>query len=440
MRAAKQDVYCVYDSQLLTSFTSSLYIAGLVASLGAGKVTRVMGRRASMLLGGSAFMVGSVINCAAMNVAMLILGRILLGFGVGFTNQATPVYLSEMAPPKWRGAFNSGFQIFLSFGVVAANLINYGTTRINPWGWRLSLGIAAVPALIITVAAFFLPDTPSSLIQRGHTELAKETLRQARGSDAELDAEFEEFVQASKAAIPVTSPYKMILKRRYRPQFVMSAAIPFLAQMTGINVIAFYAPILFETVGFGKDSALMASVILGAVSLSSNLVSTYVVDRHGRRILFLVGGTMMMICQVIVACLLAAKIGSSGDKPLRKADSVAVLVVMCMYSAAFGWSWGPLAWLVPSEILPLEIRPAGLSISTAIAFVAVFLLAQTFLAMLCHFKYGIFLFYAGWLGFMTGFIALFLPETKGIPLDSMNSVWKQHWYWGRFLDDDDSNL
>ncbi|XP_011626512.2 sugar transport protein 5 isoform X2 [Amborella trichopoda] len=321
MASAKQNVYCVYDSQLLTSFTSSLYIAGLVASLGAGKVTRAMGRRASMLLGGCTFLAGAAINGVAVNIVMLILGRILLGFGVGFTNQATPVYLSEMAPPKWRGAFNSGFQFFIGIGVVTANLINYGTARIHTWGWRLSLGLAAVPALIMTVAALFLPDTPSSLIQRGHTELAKETLRRARGSSADLDAEFEEFARACQASKVVTSPYQMILRRRYRPHLVMSVAIPFFQQMTGINVIAFYSPILFQTVGFGKDSSLMAAVILGLVNLASILVSTYVVDRYGRRILFLAGGAQMIICQnifLLFLLMVPTKQGSSGMRASSK--------------------------------------------------------------------------------------------------------------------------
>lgn len=106
---------------------------------------------------------------------------------------------------------------------------------------------------------------------------------------------------------------------------------------------------------------------------------------------------------------------------------------MCIYAAGFGWSWGPLSWLVPSEIFPMKIRSAGQSIAVAVNFAVTFVLSQTFLTMLCHFKYGTFLFYAGWIGAMTVFVALFLPETKGIPLDSMYGVWEQHWYWHRFV-------
>ncbi|KAF6140629.1 hypothetical protein GIB67_013922 [Kingdonia uniflora] len=104
-----------------------------------------------------------------------------------------------------------------------------------------------------------------------------------------------------------------------------------------------------------------------------------------------------------------------------------------MYASGFGWSWGPLTWLIPSEIFPIKIRPAGQSISIAINFGVTFILAQTFLMMLCQFKYGIFLFYAGWISVATIFIALLLPETKGIPLESMYVVWEKHWFWSRFV-------
>ncbi|KAL5992401.1 Sugar transport protein 5 [Asimina triloba] len=136
-----------------------------------------------------------------------------------------------------------------------------------------------------------------------------------------------------------------------------------------------------------------------------------------------------------VAGVLGAKEGTSGDALLSKASSIAVLVLMCIYAAGFGWSWGPLSWLIPSEIFPMEIRSAGQSIAVAVNFAVTFVLAQTFLAMLCHFKYGAFLFYAGWILIMTLFVALFLPETKGVPLESMHELWEQHWYWGRFVQD-----
>ncbi|KAJ4951590.1 hypothetical protein NE237_028422 [Protea cynaroides] len=429
----QKNVYCLFDSEILTLFTSSLYIAGFAASLIASRLTRAMGRRATMVIGGCTFFIGAAINGAAVNIAMLIIGRILLGFGVGFTNQATPVYLSEMAPSKWRGAFNIGFQFFMSTGVVVANGVNYGAARLQ-WGWRLSLGLAVLPALIMTLGALLISDTPSSLVERGKLVEAEQSLRRARGVDSNIENELNALIDSTDAMKAANQePFMTIFERQYRPQLVMSAAIPFFEQLTGINVIAFYAPVLFQTVGFGSNSALMASLILCSVNLASTFVSAGIVDRYGRRILFIQAGIQMFICQVIVACVIGTQMGVSGKETMSRNYAIFVLVVMCVYSAAFGWSWGPLSWLIPSEISPLKIRPISQSISVAVNFATTFVLTQTFLTMLCHLKYGFFLFNAGWLVLMTIFIALFLPETKGIPLESMNKVWESHWYWKRFV-------
>ncbi|KAK2659737.1 hypothetical protein Ddye_006270 [Dipteronia dyeriana] len=430
---AKTNIYCMYDSQVLTAFTSSLYIAGLASSLVASRLTAVLGRRNIMVLGGCTFLAGAAINGGAANIAMLILGRILLGFGVGFTNQATPVYLSEVAPPKWRGAFNTGFQFFIGIGVVAANCINFGTAK-HSWGWRLSLGLAMVPAAIMTTGALLISDTPSSLVERGKFDQARKSLLKVRGTDTDVETELSELVKSSEVAKAANQePFVTILERQYRPHLVMSIAIPFFQQVTGINIIAFYAPVLFQSVGFGSDSALTAAIILGLVNLGSILVSTVVVDRYGRRFLFLIGGIQMFICQVGVAIVLWITTGVSGTKHISKGYAILVLTLMCLYAAGFGWSWGPLSWLIPSEIFPMKIRPTGQSISVAVNFGVTFILSQTFLTMLCHFKFGTFLFYAGWIVTMTIFVALFLPETKGIPLDSMYAVWERHWFWRRYV-------
>ncbi|KAA8528272.1 hypothetical protein F0562_035627 [Nyssa sinensis] len=429
---AKTNVYCVYDSQVLTAFTSSLYIAGFAASLVASPLTAALGRKNIMVLGGCSFLAGAVINGGAENIAMLILGRIMLGFGVGFTNQAAPVYLSEMAPAKWRGALNTGFQFFIGVGVVTANCINFGTAKLS-WGWRLSLGLAIVPAAIMTIGAVLITDTPSSLVERCRLTEARQSLCKARGS-TDVEAELNDLIKSSEIAKAANEePFVIIFERQYRPHLAMAIAIPFFQQVTGINIIAFYAPVIFQSIGFGNDGALLGAIILGLVNLSSILLSAFMVDRYGRRFLFLEGGTQMFICQVAVACVLAVATGVSGTKHISKDHAILLLVLMCIYSAGFGWSWGPLTWLIPSEIFPMKIRTTGQSISIAMQFVTTFVLSQTFLTMLCHFKYGAFLFYAGWLAAMTIFVVLFVPETKGIPLNSVYAVWEEHWYWRGFV-------
>ncbi|KAI4307384.1 hypothetical protein L6164_030583 [Bauhinia variegata] len=431
--SAEVNMYCVYDSQVLTLFTSSLYLAGLLSSLVASRITATFGRRNTIIFGGCTFLAGGALNGGAENIAMLILGRILLGLGVGFTNQAAPMYLSEISPAKWRGAFNAGFQFFLSVGVVAAGCINYGASK-HTWGWRLSLGLAAAPAAIITIGAFLITDTPSSLVERGKIEKAKQALRKVRGKNANVEPEFEEIIKWSKVSKALQQePFVTIFQRQYRPHLVMALAIPFFQQVTGVNIVAFYAPNLFQSVGLGNDTALLSAIILGVVTLVSILIASVVVDRFGRKVLFITGGILMLVCQIAVAVVLAVVSGTSGDRHISTSNATAILVLMCFYSAGFGWSWGPLTWLIPSEIFPMKIRTTGESISIAVNFAVTFVLSQTFLTMLCHFKYGAFLFYAGWILIMTLFVIFFLPETKGIPLDDMYMVWAKHWYWCRFV-------
>ncbi|KAF8041954.1 hypothetical protein BT93_A0528 [Corymbia citriodora subsp. variegata] len=428
--------YCKFDSSTLTMFTSSLYLAALVASFGASKVTRSMGRSWSMLLGGTIFLCGALINAAAQNIAMLIIGRILLGVGVGFATQSVPLYVSEMAPYKHRGSLNVLFQLSITVGILCANLVNYFTPRMaNGEGWRVSLGGAAVPALIIGISAFFLPNTPNSILEKGNPTKAREMLHRIRGvSDREVEAEFNDIVEASEASKAVKHPWRNLSKRKYRPQLVMSVLIPMFQQLTGINVVMFYAPVLFITIGFGNNASLMSSLITGGVNMVATLISVYGTDKWGRRRLFLWGGGLMLVFQVAVASLIGWKFGVTGqvDK-LPEWYAVVMVICICIFVSGFAFSWGPLGWLVPSEIFPLEIRSAAQSIVVCVNMFFTFLVAQIFLTMLCHMKFGLFIFFAFFVAIMTAFIYFFLPETKNIPIEEMSQVWEQHWYWKKYV-------
>ncbi|KAJ0971880.1 hypothetical protein J5N97_019839 [Dioscorea zingiberensis] len=433
--------YCKFDSELLTLFTSSLYVAALLASFFASFVTRVFGRKWSMFCGGITFLAGSAINGVAENLFMLILGRFLLGVGVGFANQSVPVYLSEMAPTHLRGMLNIGFQLMITIGILAANLINYVTSKIEGgWGWRVSLALAAVPASVITIGSLFLPDTPNSLIERGHEEQAKAMLRRIRGTE-DIQMEYDDMVAASEEARAIQHPWSNIIKRKYRPQLTVAILIPFFQQFTGINVIMFYAPVLFQTLGFKDDASLMSAVITGLVNVFATFVSIVVVDKLGRKVLFLQGGIQMFICQIVVGTMIAIMFGTGGDDvQISRGYATLVVLFICIYVAGFAWSWGPLGWLVPSEIFPLEIRSAGQCINVSVNMFCTFIIAQIFLSMLCHMKFGLFYFFAGWMVIMTIFIALFLPETKNVPIEEMILVWKRHWFWSRFITEEDIHV
>ncbi|KAI0499675.1 hypothetical protein KFK09_017883 [Dendrobium nobile] len=428
--------YCKFNSVILTTFTSSLYIAGLVASLFASVITDKYGRRKSMLIGGLLFLAGSAVGGAAMNVYMLITARILLGVGIGFTNQSIPLYLSEMSPPKYRGALTGGFDICVSFGILVANLVNYGTQKIKAgWGWRISLSLAAIPAVLLFIGVLFLPETPTSIILRrgGNLDEARRVLQKIRGTknvEKELDDLATAATKATKAA-KEQRPFRRIFQRNYRPHLVMALFLPFFQQVTGINAVNFYAPVMFRTIGQKESASLMSAVITRCISLTCTVVASLgLVDRLGRRPLFLTGGLVMFIAHVLLAGLLAANLHDHGT--VRTGIAYLVLIILCLFVGSYGWSWGPLAWLVTSEIFPLEIRSAGQSIQVAVNFLSTFAVAQSVLEMLCGLKFGTFFLFAGFVLLMTSFVYFLVPETKEVPLDQMVSVWNQHWYWKRY--------
>ncbi|ESR64490.1 Sugar transport protein 14 [Citrus sinensis] len=430
--------YCKYDNQVLTLFTSSLYFAGLVSTFGASYVTRSRGRRASIMVGSVSFFIGAILNACAVHISMLLLGRIFLGMGIGFGNQAVPLYLSEMAPAKIRGAVNQLFQLTTCLGILVANLINYGTEKIHPWGWRLSLGLATVPATLMFVGGLFLPETPNSLVEQGKLDEARKVLEKVRGT-ANVDAEFSDLIDASNAARAIKNPFRNLFKKKNRPQLVIGAlGIPAFQQLTGMNSILFYAPVIFQSLGFGSGAALYSSVITGIALCIAALISMAFVDKFGRRAFFLEAGTEMIIYMVIVAITLALEFGEG--KPLPKGIGIFLVIVICLFVLAYGRSWGPLGWLVPSELFPLEMRSAGQSVVVCNNLLFTALIAQAFLAALCHLKFGIFLVFGGLVVIMSAFIYFFLPETKQVPIEEIYLLFENHWFWKRIVKEDNGKF
>jgi MFS transporter, SP family, sugar:H+ symporter len=237
------------------------------------------------------------------------------------------------------------FQLAITIGIFVANILNYLFSKMkNGEGWRYSLGLAAVPAIMIIIGAIFLPDTPSSLIERGQNDKAKKELISIRGT-TDVDEEFQDLVAASDISKTVEHPWASLLMRPYRPHLTMAIVIPFFHQLTNMNVITFYAPVLFKTIGFS----------------------------------------------------------------------------------------GPLDWLVPSEIFPPEVRSATQRFNVSVNMICIFVIAQIFTTILCCMKFGLFIFFTFFVVVMTPFIYKLLPETKGVPIEEMSTVWEKHPYWSDFV-------
>lgn len=205
--------------------------------------------------------------------------------------------MSEIAPVHVRGALNILFQLDVTIGIFVANIVNYLVSNIHPWGWRLALGLAGVPAMMLCLGSMVIAETPTSLIEREMLMEGLAMLKKIRGTD-NVDAEYEEILHACEMARQVKQPFKNLMKRSSRPQLVIAIVMQVFQQFTGINAIMFYAPVLFQTIGFKNDASLLSAVITGIVNVLSTVVSVVLVDKVGRRFLLLEACGQMLITQV----------------------------------------------------------------------------------------------------------------------------------------------
>lgn len=213
--------------------------------------------------------------------------------------QAVPLFISEIAPAKYRGGLNICFQLLITVGILLANIINYFTSKIHPNGWRVSLGCAGIPAAILLFGSLIIVETPTSLIERGKKEDGVRTLKKIRGVE-DVEEEFQAILYATEVAKKVKHPYKeLTTKRRNLPPLICGTILQVFQQFTGINVIMFYAPVLFQTMGFGGDASLLSAVVTGLVNAASTVVAIVTVDRIGRKVLLLEAAAQMLVSQVI---------------------------------------------------------------------------------------------------------------------------------------------
>ncbi|KAK9808487.1 hypothetical protein WJX73_000469 [Symbiochloris irregularis] len=420
--------YCKFDSQILQLFVSVLYLAAAVIAPLAGVIANWRGRQICLLTSGCLFGIGIILLATAQNVAMVVLGRILMGGGVGFANSSSTLYIVEVAPPRLRGGLGIMFQLVQTLGILIAYVYNYAFDTID-WGWRLSIALGGVFAALVVIGALVLPDTPISLLNRGRPEDARRVLERVRGT-ANVDAEFQEMTEIVTASKKVPNSFKSLLfNPRYRPQLAVVIAMPIFQQWTGINAVIFYTPQIFSYVSHSKG--LEDTVVVGAVNVAATLVSTFTVDRFGRKFLFTEGGLQMAVCMIIIAATLGTEYGMHPNGRLPEPVSRGLLAVFCTFAAGYAWSFGPLPWLLPSEVQPLETRAAAASVNTTLNMLMTFVVAQTFQDQLCAERWGVFAFFAGLELLFVVLILFFLPETKGKSMDQIAVSFGDHWFWGK---------
>jgi len=407
-------------SPFMEGVVTSIALAG--AALGAafgGVLADRFGRKPVILLTAAIFVVGAVISAAAATLSLLLLGRLLVGIGIGVSSMLAPLYLAETAPAEARGALVSLNQLMITIGILVSYLVGYAFAASGEWRWMLGLG--GLPGVILATGMLFLPETPRWLAGHGRMEDARTALSRLRGSDtatADIDREVAELRSDLRREDRARRREEMGATALRRP-LIIGVGLAIFQQVTGINTVIYFAPTIFQSAGLASASAsILATAGVGAVNVLMTVVAIRLIDRVGRRALLLTGlvGMMLALCVLALGFLLGASSGALGW---------IVALSLMAYVACFAIGLGPVFWLLISEIFPLAVRARGMSIATIANWGSNLIVALTFLSLL-HIvgRPGTFFLYAALTLAAFVFTRALVPETKGRSLEAIESGWE----------------
>ncbi|XP_010531021.1 PREDICTED: probable polyol transporter 3 [Tarenaya hassleriana] len=419
-----------------------LNLCALVGSLTAGKTSDVIGRRYTIALSAAIFLVGSALMGYAPNYAVLMAGRCVAGVGVGFALMIAPVYSAEIASPSHRGFLTSLPELCISFGILLGYVSNYGFGKLTlNLGWRLMLGIAAIPSLILAFGILKMPESPRWLVMQGRLKEAKEILFLVSNTDQEAEQRFkdiklaagidencdEEFVETKndKIASGESVWRELLIKPRPAVRWILIAAIGihFFEHATGIEAVVLYSPRIFEKAGVTtKDKLLLATVGVGLTKTVFILIATFLLDKVGRRKLLLTstGGMVLALTALAFSLTMVQRFGR-----LLWALSMSIGSTYA-FVAFFSIGLGPITWVYSSEIFPLRLRAQGASIGVAVNRVMNAAVSMSFLSITEAITTGgAFFAFAGIAAAGWWFFFFLLPETKGRPLEEMEKLFSR---------------
>ncbi len=336
--------------------TTAVLVGAVLGALGSGRITDIVGRKKVILVCSIIFALGSILTGAASSMWFLAASRVVLGIAIGISSFAVPLYISEISPVKARGALVSSFQLMITIGIVASYFSDlYFADELNPFSWRWMFYVGVFPAIILFVGMIFLPETPRFLIGKGKDEEGKKVLEKVEDSALveEAFAKIKEEIAQDQESVG----FKELFSKTWRTPLFIAIGIMFVQQFVGINTVIYYAPTLFIIAGFeGARAAIIATISVGIVNVGSTVVAMFLIDKIGRRKLYFIGVTGIMISLAALGMFFFMK-DDLGDN-LRWVIVGTVLI----YIVFFAISLGPLGWLIISEIFPLKIRGVGMSV------------------------------------------------------------------------------
>lgn len=399
-------------------YSAILATGGIVGALLSGLFARFLGRKRSLLFAGFIFTAASAVSALLPPLPVLSTCRFVLGFGVGVASFVVPLYLAETAPASIRGSMGTLFQLMITIGIFLISLTNVFIARIfvNPTtSLPLMFLTITLFAALMFLGGFILPESPRWLMLKGRKEQAVAVLRRTLNTQQEIDIEIEEIGQALHG--PHGAGLGIVFRGYFFKVLLVGVLLQVFQQLVGINMMIYYSPTIF---GYAGMKGLLAAMTVPTVNMLFTFPAIHLVEKWGRKKLLYVGAVAMFIT-MIAAGIAFHTIGSISDPTMIGSTPKTVLLVSAiLYIFGFAVSWGPVVWLVCSEIFPLEGREIGMTITTMVNWTfAGLVMANALSFMQAHGNSSIFYVFAGFCLLAIIFVALFVPETKGMTLEEM---------------------
>jgi MFS transporter, SP family, galactose:H+ symporter len=401
--------------------TSWVTLGAMVGALAAGILADKIGRRLTILSAAVLFTIGAAVEAFAPGTTVLVIGRLIVGFGVGVASVAAPLYAAEMAPTRWRGRFVSMYQLAITIGIFIAYLVDQVLT--NTDRWRLMLGISAIPAVILMIVMLPMPDSPRFLLKVGRRDRAVDALTKVE-PDAAIEDRITE-VEDSLQADADQASWKELFGASCRKPLMIGIGLAVFQQITGINAIIYYGDKIFAAAGFETpaDQASATLWAIGAVNVMATFIAVAYVDRFGRKPLLRIGLIGMGTSLTVVGfCFL--RLDSQPAGTTQSMAGIFTLVALVVFIASFAFSLGPVVWTVINEIFPSRIRGRGVALATAANWFSAWVVSQFFLTLVDAVGEAVtFWLFAAFSVAAFVWIGKKLPETKGKTLEEIETFW-----------------
>ncbi|ORY74340.1 putative MFS monosaccharide transporter [Protomyces lactucae-debilis] len=437
------DGHAAFNKGLLTAL---IELGALLGAANQGWIADKYSRRYSMLIAIVWFVIGSIIQTAAIDYAMLAAGRFLGGIAIGMLSMVAPLYMSEIAPPEIRGILLVLEEWSIVFGIVLAYWVTYGTRLLggglSEWTYRLPFLLQIVPAIVLGCGIIFLPFSPRWLASKGRDEeslVALCKLRQLPSDDPRVRLEwtqiraevaFQQETQAERhpnlqgsgklnALRRELAMWADCFRRGYWRRSMVGMGLMFFQQMVGINALIYYGPTLFESLGLSYEMQLSMAGVMNVCQLIGVTGSIFFIDNVGRRPMLMLGSAATCASQVVVAVLVALY----HDKwPANEAKAWGGVAAIFFYMVAFGLTLGPIPWAMPSEIQSSSLRAKGVALATCSNWFWNFVIGLITPPLIDGTGYGAYVFFGAFCFLCGIWVYFFVPETAGRSLEEMDKV------------------